>query len=529
MKTKVLALLLTASVIITGCSSKDDNNTDSTKKQTEESTDKPTNKPGEDKDAAKKVEISKVNQLKLTDVNGYPLTGADVSIDTPSKSSAHQSSVESKNKLAPVKVDDKGIVTIDALGEGKYLLNITIGALSFQISIEIGSENYQAKTGVIAPVSLQEDGNATLVENAIISSISGTVIDVNNVPVANAQVSISGGSATNGAFATAVTDVNGAYTLLINVSDNLADALLESTITASAIGYTSQSKASFEVITNTNKSGINFALPAAAAQVAVYSDNFETGTENWTVKKLAGTNENNTWHVHTTSTVGVNKAYTANEVKLAPNDTSDGAIHTPLGQQCFWYGNGVQEDTTFGNFLGSQSSVSPLSGGSSIGSSGELISPLIDLTNETGNLKLSFDTYWEIESVNPNSSGFDVMTISVSEDDGVSWRNLAKLNPLSDPQTDITRAPIPFSNTGYNSAPAWLTQEAISLVDIDKKTLSGKNIRLKFTFNTRDGKYNGFRGWMIDNITITEGSGTFPLIEDLGSNTQTAPSFKVTR
>ena len=517
MKTNVLTLLFTALLIFTGCSS--DDNSDTNKGP---------------KEVTGQVEISKVSQLKLTDANGYPLKGATISVASSVAKSVSKSSALAPS-LAPTifTVGTDGLVSIDDLGDGLYTITITIGTLTFTTTIEIGSENYQAAASVTTPVSLQEDGNATLIENAIIASISGTIIDSQNVAIANAQVSISGGVATNGAFATAITDENGAYTLLINVNDTLSDALSTSTLTASSQGYSSQSKTDFSVVNNSNKSGVNFTLISTDKQTTIYAEDFEADNSSWVINKLDGINANNSWHTHTSAVTGVNKAYSDGLVQLAPNDISAGTVASPKGTQCFWYGNNVQEDSTFGSFIGVLGDSSELNGGTGTSSnSAELISPSIDLTNVTGDLRLSFDTYWEIESVNPNLSGFDVMTISISIDDGQTWRDLAKLNPLSDPQTDIDRSAIPFSNTGYNSAPMWLTQEAIPLVDIEKESLSGQTIKLKFTFQTNDELFNGFRGWMIDNIVISQGTGTFPLVEDLDAyytnnedNVYNAPSL----
>jgi hypothetical protein len=245
------------------------------------------------------------------------------------------------------------------------------------------------------------------------------------------------------------------------------------------------------------------------------------------VNRLSGLDANNTWHIHSSDVTGINTAYANGLVKLAPNDTSAGAIPAPIGTKCFWYGNGEKLDPTFGSFLDiSTSTNDSLDGGNGSENSSELISPAIDLTNTAGSVYITFDTFWEIESVDPNVNGFDIMTVSVSNDDGVTWRSLARLNPFSDPVSDLDVAPIPFSNTGFNSAPIWLKQEGISLVDNNGDSLSGQTIKLKFTFATVDGLYNGFRGWMIDNILIKEGVGTFPLIEESTSSVSYAPSLK---
>src|SRR5690606_29555865 len=74
---------------------------------------------------------------------------------------------------------------------------------------------------------------------------------------------------------------------------------------------------------------------------------------------------------------------------------------------------------------------------------------------------------------------------------------------------DINRYPLPFSNRGFNRAPAWLWQEPI-----DISVLAGQpNARLRLVFSTEDELYNGFRGWLVDDVRITREQGTFPLYE----------------
>jgi hypothetical protein len=43
----------------------------------------------------------------------------------------------------------------------------------------------------------------------------------------------------------------------------------------------------------------------------------------------------------------------------------------------------------------------------------------------------------------------------------------------------------------------WHTTPAISL-----SQFAGQTIQIRFTFNTVDGSYNTFKGWMIDDVTI---------------------------
>ena len=102
---------------------------------------------------------------------------------------------------------------------------------------------------------------------------------------------------------------------------------------------------------------------------------------------------------------------------LAPNDLSTGKVPNPLqGSTAYWYG-----DQASGNFLGKESSTvsKEMDGGTSeIKNYGHLTSPVINLSKAQQPISLSFKTWWEIESVNPNQKGFDIMDVLISKDGG---------------------------------------------------------------------------------------------------------------
>jgi hypothetical protein len=51
----------------------------------------------------------------------------------------------------------------------------------------------------------------------------------------------------------------------------------------------------------------------------------------------------------------------------------------------------------------------------------------------------------------------------------------------------------------------WTQQEAIPL-----DGAQGKQIQLRFAFETVDELFNGFRGWLIDDVVVQAAPGTFP-------------------
>lgn len=99
----------------------------------------------------------------------------------------------------------------------------------------------------------------------------------------------------------------------------------------------------------------------------------------------------------------------------------------------------------------------------------------------------------------------DVRVSIAGEDKFVT---LARLNPLADPVSTVDRDALPFSTAGFNRAPIWLQQEPISLEEF-----AGQSIQIRFVFDTKDELYNGFRGWMLDDLKILPVQGTHPRFE----------------
>ena len=152
-----------------------------------------------------------------------------------------------------------------------------------------------------------------------------------------------------------------------------------------------------------------------------------------------------------------------------------------------------------------------MSGGTSVvGHAGALISPRIDFSAEVAPLALTFKTWWEIEAVNPNEYGFDLMSVDYQIEGDDSWITFVRLNPLTDPKGYENLASLPYSNAGFNVAPFWIEQAPISL-----NRLAGKVFKLRFTFSTEDELFNGFRGWLLDDVKISQREGTFPLWDEV--------------
>lgn len=568
MKKKLLASLIMASstVFLTACGS--DNKDDNTSPRVPNP-----NVPAEQipNDSLKP---SAVQNVLVLDVNNYALAGAQVQILADSDWKANQvktktlsTSVASttednlffQENVLPTELDfkgnsyltnEKGITKISDLKPGTYYALVSILGKKTITAFIIHDENthQQMVLNIALSCTSVECTDVNHINDAVIGTLSGQVI-ANGKPLANAQVSLSGGADTNGAFVTALTDENGYYTLSYNLSDELIDALQHAKLTITADGY--QTLVSTIVLTSSVSTGSqNLLINEDQNTTLVWRETFENDSKTrdlWVLENGYGEQENENiapankvvfdgidlssqftsvkWNLVESHHNIVNTAW-KKHVYLAPNDLSLAKVIEPLqGQFSYWYG-----DKATGNFIGPQISVGQihdqdpvvdegaalleetgLDGGTSQQpNTGALISPVIDLSKAKAPLSLSFKTWWEIESVNPNNNGFDLMDIQVSTDGGKTYNKLARLNPLSDPQSSFHRAAIPFSNFGFNQAPAAAQQEPITL----DQYVGQANVRLKFNFNTKDHLYNGFRGWMVDDIVIQNQVGTFPLFEE---------------
>ena len=404
-----------------------------------------------------------------------------------------------------------------------YQIKFTADGKDFFSQFKVGDKNADNKGSVVISAVKNNSGGLNKVDG-IIGLISGKVFELTadgtvGEPVSGATISLSAGEATNGAYATAVTDINGAYKLIVNVAKSKMAALLETKLTVKKQGYKGYALSGLQVINGMNTSGFNIIMVSETLSVddsavegeyvesgsVLFEENFEQTSSTlsgWTVEQVYGTNEDNTWHIHTSGLNIQNQSIEtlSGSTQLAPNDNSGGYVPNPAnGSQAYWYGNPTAGGVTEGNFLGTETGET---------NAADLISPLIDLSNHSGEVALTFNTWWEIEAVNPNSSGFDIMEVAYQLDGSAEWVPVARLNPLSDPAYDGSKSYLPFSNTGFNSAPTWLQQEPIPL-----SNLAGEKFKVKFSFHTNDGLYNYFRGWLIDDVQLIAEQGTFPTLD----------------
>ncbi|MGI6713163.1 MAG: carboxypeptidase regulatory-like domain-containing protein [Bacillota bacterium] len=311
--------------------------------------------------------------------------------------------------------------------------------------------------------------------------IEGVVMDASGNPISGAVVTVSGGEQTNGVFLAGYTNENGYYFFEhVNINDVYGNPIKEFTVEASKNGYATKNTSL--VLTANEIHVVDFTLEEFVIPDPTIKYDFETD-QGWQTTGF--------WHLIQNDSNIKNNAVPV-FVSLPEGDETNAYVpNTPFGAKAFWYG----QDAT-GNFIGTQiSNDEALSGGTSVGpNSGDLTSPVIDLTGMTSPV-LQFQSWWEIESVNPNASGFDLMTVKVYSVTEGTYYDLGRLNPWVDPYEE-NRFHLAFTSGGFNRPAVWVPYS------FDLSKFAGQQIQVQFNFDTNDELYNGFRGWLIDEVGI---------------------------
>jgi hypothetical protein len=169
------------------------------------------------------------------------------------------------------------------------------------------------------------------------------------------------------------------------------------------------------------------------------------------------------------------------------------------GKWAYWFGN----PNTF-NFLSDTNvDCAESNGGGGNTVEGTLTSPWFSL----GGVEmpfLSFYSAWEIESVDPQAppNGYDQMMIEVQAGES-DWQQIGYLNPDLDANGESAQC---YSSAGLDAAPVWVNYA------FDLSDYSGTVVRIRFHFNSADGAYNGFRGWLVDRVRVLGwGCGVVPM------------------
>ncbi len=148
---------------------------------------------------------------------------------------------------------------------------------------------------------------------------------------------------------------------------------------------------------------------------------------------------------------------------------------------------------------------------------GKLASPVIDLSNFSF-ATLQFATWWEVESVDVAKWQFDQMKVLVCMPEATAatpitignykfngpddCKIVAFMNP--DTEVPIQKADTNYSSGGNDALPVWLQWK------VNLNPFAGHKIKLVFDFDTKDSLFNGFRGWAVDDIRISNDDNDLP-------------------
>lgn len=412
-------------------------------------------------------ERSTIEGIALDGISFEKLTGATVSLRPESGSSA--------TTTDDVTVDEEGRFRFENVATGVYSINISLDGYE---RMEAGNIDLDENPAFVAMLPVE----SSLSLNT--GGISGIVRDNNGNPFPNANVAISAQeiSLTNGYFASAVSNEDGHF----YIASIPLDKTNEFRIRCAAQGFETQ-RITNQIILDNKMLVLELELTQEPQHQILFYEDFESNQYNWQKTGFWKTQQNEAIY---------NEAY-PKHVKLPPNDLSNGKIPNAFkGTNMAWYG---QQST--GNYLGEQSPYDwGLTGGTSTQPNrGEMISPLINLSTAQS-ASVVFWSWFEIESMNPDGYGFDHMKLYVVEEGSDTPALVGILNPYIIPVLDDREA-MPYTSGGFYQAPVWRYEE------FDLGDYTGSSVQLKFVFDTRDEKHNGFRGWFIDEIMVIEMEG----------------------
>ena len=148
---------------------------------------------------------------------------------------------------------------------------------------------------------------------------------------------------------------------------------------------------------------------------------------------------------------------------------------------------------------------------------GTVVTPTIDLANYSFPV-LTFRSWFEVESVDVAKNQYDQMNVEFmipSSENGDkkevvlynsfgdkvtvktdTYYPLTKLNPDSEPA--IQQEDVPYTSAGLNVLPIWKNYK------VSAEGLAGYKVKFAFNFKSVDSLFNGFRGWGIDTVKVSE-------------------------
>ena len=422
--------------------------------------------------------FSDINISTKGTVNLNPIANVDINITNLSNNRTYSISSDANGLEIIYLVKGDYRIVASKTGYNNYVSDLTITDNNLSLDINI-------------PMSL--DGTH-------IGTIDGYVRDNNDNIISNAVVSISGGTQTNGVFATTTTDENGYYNISnINLYDTTDTLISNFVMTATKDNFSASTKSNVVVLEG-NSRVENFVL--YPYDESIFVNNLENNLSAWTIDTNV-IDSNITWQMYDfNNTILQNDSAKKLRIEIPVDDDSNGSMNVLFNQltswdkKAFWFGNINTGDYTDKI---SDATVTTSGGASSQIAEGNLTSPSFTLPSDSNGTSLVFDTLWEVEGQDPAQTlNNDQMEIYIIVDGTEVLVN--KLNPIVNP-SDVgldysVRLTKSYSSAGYMRKPIWVKEI------IDLTAYNGKAIKIKFRFNSNDNIANGFRGWFIDNIRL---------------------------
>ncbi len=165
---------------------------------------------------------------------------------------------------------------------------------------------------------------------------------------------------------------------------------------------------------------------------------------------------------------------------------SPGALPNAFsGALAMWFGN-----LATGNYLATGQACDQ--SGPRVG--GSLVSPWVSVA-QVADLALSFAGAFEVESYDPRTDRLLVEVQTGAMAEAGNWNLVANLKDETQPSS--LDPALGLSSTGLGGSPLWKEFR------YDLSPWSGESIRIRFRFDSVDGNYNAFRGWLVDRVRVT--------------------------
>ena len=89
------------------------------------------------------------------------------------------------------------------------------------------------------------------------------------------------------------------------------------------------------------------------------------------------------------------------------------------------------------------------------------------------------------------------MAVYISKYNYANWNLEGYLNPYDDPNKTISPSKEAYTSGGYDTPPVWVQHK------IDLSAYAGNLIKIRFVFDIHDQQYNGYMGWIIDDVHVS--------------------------